>query len=85
MNHKNFVENEMVTWELSPYTKGIGIIRGKVEGMPGLDAPDDNWWIVELHDPERIEHYNYSCIALPSYRIDSIDQQISPFPLPKNS
>lgn len=62
---KYFSEGEIVSWELSPYHKGIGAIRGQVEGMPGLD---DDWWIVELGEPEDIAHYDYSCIVVPGYR-----------------
>ncbi len=83
-NRKHFVEGERVSWELSPYNKGLGAIRGKVEGLPSLDEVDDEWWIVELEWPREIGHYGYSCIAVPSYRLDSIDKQMS-LSLPQNS
>lgn len=70
INTKHFSEGQHVTWELSPYNKGIGTIRGKVEGIPGLD---DDWWIVELQSGEKeIPHYDYSCIVVPAYRLDLI-------------
>ena len=69
--------------ELSPYNKGLGRIRGKVEGLPYMDV-DKDWWIVQLVDPDQINHYQYSCIAVPSCRLESIDKQVSnPFPLPE--
>ena len=62
---KYFSEGEYVSWELSPYHKGIGEIRGKVEGIPGHD---DDWWIVKLLNPKEIEHYDYDCIVVAGYR-----------------
>jgi hypothetical protein len=68
---KHFVEGEDVTWELSPYHQGMGIIRGRVQGMPNLDV-EETWWVVELRDPNKIGNYEYSCIVLPSYRLEAI-------------
>ena len=70
-------------WELSSYDKGLGRIRGKVEGLPYMNV-DEDWWIVQLVDPDQIDHYQYSCIAVFAYRLESIDKQVrNSFPLPE--
>lgn len=77
VNEKCFSEVQRVTWCLSPYNHGIGLIRGRVKGISEA-IDDDDWWIVELECPygqdstTLIPYYEYSCIVVPGYRLQEL-------------